>query len=144
MRADAKSAGKAATKKVGEQVAQEIARGIIPGTVEEVLRESTKLTKTMGRKLITEFISSGGCTKTFYEKISLRVLNEGVEAFLKGSTSKKLVSELTQKAAKAGAEEEFKKHCYKLIAKDVCFAFVEGGVRSQIPRENASSGYIFE
>jgi len=130
----AKSGGKAATKEVGRQFAKEFSRGVVGKTVDEVLHQGTKLTfETVGHKGIIELISSGGCLKTFSQEFSSSVLNdfltEGVEEILKGSASKELVFELSQKAVKTAAEEELKKNWFKWIAKDWCFAFLKGGVR---------------
>jgi len=129
-RAAAESAGKAATKEVGEKVAKEFARGVITETVEEVFQQGTKMTiDRMGHKVVIKLIASGGCMKTLSSSFAAELLTGGFEEFLKGSASKRLVFELTQKAATTAAEEEFKKHAFKLIAKEYGLAVVEGSVR---------------
>lgn len=123
-----KSAPKEVTKKLGQQAGKEFAKGVLTEATEEVWREGTKMTlNKAGQDAVLAAISSGGrkVGKTIGEDLLEKL---AFETMVKGT--KMGAFELTKNAAKEGAEREFMKNSYKLVAKGVIFAASKGAANS--------------
>ena len=80
---------------------------------------------------VSSAVSSGGrqiCKTTLeatLEDVGEKLILEGLK-----QNPKEIAFELTKEAAKKGAEEEFKKHSFKFVAKDFGVAGLKGVIRS--------------
>ena len=124
----AKSASKEATRKVGQEVGKELAKGVTTEAVEQVFHAGTKITiNRLLQNAGLAAVSSGGrqVSKTILEDLLEKFITEALK-----QNPKQIAFELTKKAAKKGAEEEFKKHFLALIAKDVGVSALKGNIGS--------------
>ena len=126
----AREGRKKATKEVGKRLGKEIGQGLISESVEKVFKEGTK--KAAGGfldDLSRKVISTGG--NDVAKRIFEQYFEDGIQQVISQAMKQKpkLAFEFA-KIAEAGALKGLEKHIPKIIAKDVCVAYLKGAINS--------------
>ena len=138
-----KATVKETTKQVGEKYGKEIAKGVVTKATEEVIAQGGKLTLTkmpkiaFGKLLSNGFRLNKDFVQDFVESLAEKTV-EDIFADLTKASSKNLCP-IIMKVATTGAEEEFKKHSWKFVAKEFGFELIKGGTTLIVKTQEAQS-----